>query len=188
MTAFSALASIFTLSLAVVAGDQLRLRDLDGRAIDPFAGGPRAAAMVFVFVRPDCPVSNRYAPELARMHDRFASRGVTFTLVYPGDAAATEAIRNHVHQYGYPFAALRDPDLSFAGAVAATVMPEAAVFDAYGTLRYLGRIDDRYISAGRARPAPTRRDLEEALESILAGRPVRAERTPAIGCLIADLR
>jgi hypothetical protein len=38
------------------------------------------------------------------------------------------------------------------------------------------------------RPAATRHDLEDALEAILAGRPVANHRTPAVGCLIADLR
>jgi hypothetical protein len=180
------MAALVITSLAVSAAEP-RLVDLDGRAVDPFAG-PAQTAFVFVFTRTDCPVSNRYAPELARLHARFAGRGVAFRLVYPGDEPTADAIRRHAREYGYPFASMRDPDLSFAGATGATVMPEAAVFDAGRRLRYLGRIDDRYISAGRARPAPTRRDLEEALDSILAERPVSVDRTQAIGCLIADLR
>jgi AhpC/TSA family len=166
--------------------ESIRLLDLDGRTVDPFdPGGSRA--IVFVFARLDCPVSNRYAPELARLFRSFARRGVEFTLVYPGDQPA-ETIERHVQEYGYPFGALRDPDFGFVDRAGATVTPEAAVFDARGTLRYLGRIDDRYMSAGRMRPAATRHDLKEALEALLAGRPVSPARTPAAGCLIADLR
>jgi hypothetical protein len=179
------LASLVALGLAGPAKHR-QLRDLDGRIVDPFAAGNRPA-YVFVFTRTDCPISNRYAPDLARLQERFGPRGVTFALVYPGDAPP-DAIREHLRQYRYPFAALRDPDFSFASAVGATVTPEVAVFDARRTLRYLGRIDDRYTSAGSMRPAATRRNLEDALESILAGRPVPNHKTPAIGCLIADLR
>lgn len=186
MTGWSAVAAHVAITLALPPTAP-QLWDLEGRAVSPFAGAPRTA-FVFVFTRTDCPVSNRYAPELARLHERFAPRGVAFTLVYPGDETTAIAIRRHIQEYGYPFAPLRDPDFSFVGMVGATITPQAAVFDAGGTLRYLGRIDDRYISAGRVRPVPTRRDLEEALEAILAGRAVSADRTPAIGCLIDDLR
>ena len=72
----------------------------------------------------------------------------------------------------------------------ATITPEAAVF-AHGagepTLVYRGRIDDRYVDLGRARPAPTVRDLDDVLDAIGAGVPVRFRSTEAVGCVIADL-
>jgi hypothetical protein len=179
-------ASVLALFTVGVAGD-IQVRDLAGNLVDPFGRGERSA-YVFVFVRPDCPISNRYAPELARLHERFTPRGVVFALVYPGDQTGPDAIRAHVREYRYPFVALRDPGFSFADSVDASVTPEAAVFDSRRTLRYLGRIDDRYISAGQMRPAATRHDLQEALELILSGRPLEQTRVPAVGCLIADLR
>jgi hypothetical protein len=42
------------------------------------------------------------------------------------------------------------------------------------------------VSLGLERPAPTRHDLEEALDDTLAGRPVRQATAPAVGCFIAD--
>jgi hypothetical protein len=36
------------------------------------------------------------------------------------------------------------------------------------------------------RPEPTRRDLEEALEAVLAGREVAEPVTRAVGCYIAE--
>jgi hypothetical protein len=174
-----------TLTLAAL-GHYGQLHGLDGRVVDPFAARDRSA-YVFVFVRPDCPISNRYAPELTRLNERFSSRGVTFALVYPGDTS-TGVIRDHLREYSHSMAALRDPDFSFVGAVGATVTPEAAVFDSRRSLLYLGRIDDRYISAGQMLPAATRHDLQDALEAILDGRDVQQARVPAVGCLIADLR
>jgi hypothetical protein len=185
--AASLVVALVAASIAVAADDYPRLRDLDGRAVDAFADGDRSA-YVFVFVRTDCPIANRYAPELARLHGHFAPRGVTFALVYPGDQTSSDAIREHVREYRYPFATLRDPDFSFVDSVQASVTPEVAVFDSRRTLRYLGRIDDRYISAGQMRAGATRHDLADALGAILAGRPMANRRTPAVGCLIADLR
>ena len=39
--------------------------------------------MVLLFIRTDCPISNRYAPDLERLYERFAPQGVEFRLVYP---------------------------------------------------------------------------------------------------------
>ncbi len=62
--------------------------------------------------------------------------------------------------------------------------PEVALFDAAGRLAYLGRIDDRYVDFGVDRPAPATHDLAEALDAVLAGRPVAVPRTHAVGCAI----
>ena len=52
---------------------------------------------------------------------------------------------------------------------------------------YRGRIDDRYIEFGKDRPEPTVRDLERALDAIIAGKPVPVRETRAIGCILSDL-
>ena len=56
--------------------------DLEGRAVDPL-DAPGATAVVLIFTRTDCPISNRYAPEVRRLYERFHDRGVRFWLVYP---------------------------------------------------------------------------------------------------------
>ncbi len=169
---------------------RLALIDLDGRRANPLdtRGVP---VTVFVFTRPDCPISNRYAPELRRLHERFARAGVAFWLVYPDPTEPVEAIRRHVEEYRYPFGALRDPEHSLVARTQARVTPEAAVFLAEPSgprLVYTGRIDDRYESLGRKRAAPTTRDLERVLEAVLAGEAVASRTVPAIGCSIPPLR
>ena len=51
-----------------------------------------------------------------------------------------------------------------------------------------GRIDDRYAEVGVDRQRAARRDLEDALEATVDGRPVLTPRTRAIGCFLADLK
>ncbi len=63
-----------------------------------------------------------------------------------------------------------------------TVTPEVAVMSADQKLLYRGRIDDRYVEFGKDRPEPTVRDLERALDAILAGKPVPVRETQAVGC------
>jgi AhpC/TSA family len=164
----------------------VRLHTLDGVLIDPFQAPSGTRAVVLTFVSVDCPISNRYAPELRRLYDRFASQGVLFRLIYPNPAESPDAIRRHLEEYGYRGQALRDPRHALVKIANVTVTPEAAVYAMSGTLVYRGRIDDRYVNPGLQRPQPTRRDLKDALSAVLAGKPVLQARAPAVGCFISD--
>jgi len=180
-----AAAFAFLLGSMLTAAD-VRLPDLDDRVVDPFKAPAGTKALAFVFVSVECPISNRYAPEVRRLHDKFAAQGIEFSLVYPNPMEPVAAIRRHVKDYSYPMRALRDPRQELANVAGATITPEAAVFDAHGRVLYRGRIDDRYVSLGVERPVATRRDLDEALTDIVAGKAPREASTPAVGCYIAD--
>ena len=158
--------------------------DLDGRAVDPFQ---RAAGKVVVllFVRTDCPISNRYAPVIRQMSAHF-EKSATFFLVYRIRSESNEEIRKHVKEYDYQVKALRDPEGSLVRAANARITPESAVFLANGQLVYHGRIDDWYVEFGRARPAPTTHELSSAVEAAAAGRPVAVATVPAVGCYLPD--
>ena len=169
------------------SANDLRLPDLDGRQIEPLRAKD-AKAIVFIFIRADCPLSNRYAPEVRRLHDKFAKSSVRFWLVYPDPDESGEIIRKHIKEYEYRLSALRDPEHKLVKITGAQVTPEAAVFLPGGRMVYRGRIDDRYVALGKARPAPTTRDLEQVLEAILEGKQVPNKTTAAIGCFIPDLR
>jgi AhpC/TSA family len=162
--------------------------DLSGAPLDPL---PRAGAgpAVLVFVRTDCPIANRYAPELKRLHDRFVPKGLSFWLVYADSSETPELIRQHQRAFGLDFRAVRDPDHELVRAVQASVTPEAAVFTSGSSgprLVYRGRIDDRYVDFGRARKAPTRHDLREVLQALADGASPEPRTTPAIGCAISQ--
>jgi hypothetical protein len=163
-----------------------RVPDLDNHLVEHFQTAPGTRAIVFFFVSVDCPISNRYAPEIRRLYEAFSSRGVAFRLVYPNPSESAAAIRVHLQEYNLPGEPLRDPRLELAKFASVTVTPEAAIYDARGAALYAGRIDDRYVSVGLERPAASRHDLEEALTAVLAGRPPRAPGGPSVGCFIAD--
>jgi hypothetical protein len=165
----------------------LTLVDLQGHPQDPFS--PPARAHVFLFVRTDCPITNRYAPEWRRIMDEFAPRGVHFTLVYPDRSTTPGEIRAHTAEYSLTGRVLLDPEHRLAHRAHVTVTPETAVFDTSGRETYRGRIDDLYISPGKSRPSgPRRHDLELAIEATLQGKPVREPVTTATGCSLADVR
>lgn len=173
-----------------VVGSSLRLVDLAGRRVDPFAD-VNAKATVFLFVRADCPISNRYAPEVGRLVQKFTSQGVAFELVYVDPSEPSEEIREHMHAYGYHITALRDNEHALVKMTGAKVTPEAAVFvpgQSGERMAYRGRIDDQYVDFGKTRPAPTTHDLEEVLQAIVQGKTVVTQTTRAVGCFIQDLK
>ena len=123
---------LFLVSLAAApsADGEISLAGVDGSLVTPLAPDPAVRGTVALFVRTDCPISNRYAPEVRRIHETYAERGVAFWLVYPDPAAEDGAIREHLEEYGYPMPALKDPEHRLVGRAGASITPEAAVFDA----------------------------------------------------------
>ena len=166
--------------------DRLHLLDLAGQRVNPLERREDQVT-VFLFTRSDCPISNRYAPEVRRLWAKFTPLGVAFWLVYPDPDEAVATIRQHVKEYEYPCEALRDPQHTLVQRTQVRVTPEAAVFGPGGQLVYRGRINDRFVDFGKTRAAATQHDLAEALNATLAGRPVANQRTPAVGCLIEKL-
>ena len=159
--------------------------DLGGKPQDPFAS--HAAVTVLLFVRTDCPITNRYAPELQRLAQEFKTRSVAFWLVYPDPDEAPQHIEDHIRAFGFPGQVLRDPHHELVREAHATVAPEAAVFDSHRKLAYHGRIDDRYVEIGKTRPAAQEHDLEDAISAVLAGKTVAHPETRAVGCSLADV-
>lgn len=160
--------------------------DLKGKAVDPFdlaSGHPT----VLLFVRTDCPISNRYAPLLRKLSEKYRG-SVNFWLVYPDRAETAVQIRSHQQDFHYTIPALRDVHLSLVKRAQATITPEAAVFDPAGNLIYHGRIDNWYESPGRSRLAATSHELEDGIAAALSGRPMTPDHAGAVGCYISDIQ
>ena len=159
-------------------------RDIDGRAITPFT--PAGTAHVLFFVASDCPVSNSYAPEIQRVCKAYESRGVSCSLAYEDVTIDGSAVRRHMDAFAYKgLPATIDASRALATRAKVTVTPSAVVIDSRGQLRYRGRIDNLYASLGKPRQHVTEHDLTNALDAVVAGKPVARAETEAIGCFIA---
>jgi hypothetical protein len=172
------------------ASSPVRVQRVDAAVdVDPFQAPAGTAAIVFLFTSTDCPISNRYAPEVRRLASRFGPDGVVFRLIYPNPADTRVAIRDHMNAFAYAGVAqaFHDPNQTLVKFTGVTVTPEAAVY-AGGRIVYRGRIDDRYVDLGRERPAATMHDLADALTAVLSGKPVPRPVTQAVGCFIADFK
>jgi hypothetical protein len=164
--------------------------DLDGRPVTQLAPAGSRAVVLF-FAASDCPVSNRYIPEIQRLARQFEPGGVRVWFVYPNPGDTAKVVRAHDREFSITANTALDNKQSLTQMAHATTTPEAAVFVPEGRgLRevYRGRIDDRYLALGTERPQATRHDLEEALRAVLAGKPVPQPGGPPVGCSIVTLQ
>ncbi len=159
--------------------------DLAGKAADPFAVA-RGKVVALIFVRTDCPISNRYAPAIQQLSAQHVKK-VEFFLIYPDKKESAEAIRKHDQEFGYRIASLRDTQHVLVKRSRAQITPEVAVFDAERKLIYHGRIDNLYEDFGHARKSATTHELEDAVRAAINGKSLRTDATPAVGCYISDV-
>jgi thiol-disulfide isomerase/thioredoxin len=159
--------------------------DLEGTIVDPIqkaVGKP----VVLIFVRSDCPISSRYAPEIQRLSAKY-EKNLRFWLVYPSRTDTADVITRQRKEYGYKLAVLRDSNRELVKRAQVQITPEAAVFNTRGALVYHGRIDNWYEEFGRSRAKPTTHELDDAITATLAGHAVVTSSAPAVGCYISDL-
>jgi hypothetical protein len=163
--------------------------DLSGHLITNLApSGTRV--VVLIFAASDCPISNRYVPEIARLHREYSS-GVRFWWVFPNPEDTAAVVSKHNREFSIAEFTVLDVHHALVRRAHATITPESAVFIAQdGTLRevYHGRIDDRYIALGQERPEPQRHELETAIGAALVGKSVSPPEGPPVGCVIEPLQ
>jgi thiol-disulfide isomerase/thioredoxin len=141
-------------------------------------------AVVLLFVSTDCPLSNRYVPEMNRIASTYGPRGIAFYAVQGDATVPLDQVRAHVKEFGYTFPYLIDPQEALAAFTGAVSTPEAAVLSPHGDVLYLGRVDNLLEDFGKERIRVTEFDLRDALDAVLAGKPVPHPRTKALGCAI----
>jgi peroxiredoxin len=159
------------------------LHDTQGQLHTP-AEWSGAKAILLFFVTTDCPVANSYVPEMNRIHEAYAPRGVRVFAVQSDTAIPDAGVARYARDFHYGFPLLLDPRQVLVRLANATVTPQAAVLSPEGKVLYLGRIDDRVADFGKQRLQATEQDLREALDQVLAGRPVAHPSTKSIGCAI----
>lgn len=171
----------FTLELGAAAPD-FRLPATDGKtySLKDFAD---ARALVVFFTCNHCPYVTGSDESTRRTADRFAPGGVRFVGInsnsektYAEDSFAHMVARMKQHQF--PWVYLHDKSQDVARAYGALRTPHFYVFDGQRKLVYTGRGVDSPRDVSRV----TVNNLADALEDLLAGRPVRTPKTNPIGC------
>jgi alkyl hydroperoxide reductase subunit AhpC len=122
---------------------------------------------------------------MVQIQATYADKGVQLIAInanddskYPDDSFSKMKERAIQKKFNFPY--LRDQTQDVARAYGAERTPEVFLFDKTLTLRYHGAIDDNYDNP-KAVKEPYLRD---ALDALLAGRPISASETKPVGCTV----
>jgi peroxiredoxin len=170
-----------TLRIGDPASD-FKLPATDGKtyALADFA---KADVLVVFFTCNHCPYVTGSDEVTRATVDRFRPRGVAFIGINANsERTYLEDDFNHMvvrmKEHGFPWVYAWDKSQDVARAYGALRTPHFYVFDRQRKLVYTGRGVDNPRDTGEM----TVNDLENALEDVLAGRPVRTPLTNPIGC------
>lgn len=141
--------------------------------------------LVIVFTCNHCPYAQAIWPRLIDFQARFAARGVQVVGINPNDAQNypddhPDQMKKKARELGINFPYLFDESQETARAYDAQCTPDIYVYDAQKKLRYHGRLDDNWQEPQHVK----RRELEEAVEALLAGKPAPEKQNPSMGCSI----
>jgi peroxiredoxin len=158
------------------------LRDYRGAdsSLDQFAA---KKAVVLAFVGCECPVARLYGPRLAGLAKEYEAKGVQFLGIDSNQQDGVTQIARFAKESGIEFPILKDVNNVLADQLGVQRTVEVLVLDAGKAIRYRGRIDNQY-NVGISRTKSTQNDLAQALDELLAGKPVSKPTTPVVGCFI----
>lgn len=155
---------------------ELAFWDMKGNA--HFLRKSAAHPSVYFFLSTQCPISNVYTPRINALAKTYSPRGVRVFGVYANGLESAPEIAQHAKEHHYSFPIVKDGG-ALAARLGAKMTPEAILLDGQGVIRYRGRIDDNQDPA-----QVTSHDLQNALSSVLANKPVRRTEARAFGCAI----
>jgi peroxiredoxin len=143
-----------------------------------------STATVVVFTCNHCPYALAWHARLQQVARDFHDHGVRMLQInsndatrYQRDSPAAMAARVDAGEFASPY--LRDETQDVARIWGATVTPDVYVLDREGRVVYHGAPDEDYSDESLAA-----RWLRDALDDVLAGRPVRRAQTRSLGCTI----
>jgi peroxiredoxin len=142
----------------------------------------KSKAVVLMFIATQCPVSNGYNTRMVSLFNDYKDKNVVFIGINSNKEESVEEVKQHAKDHGFEFTVLKDDKNIIADKFGASVTPETFVLNPSLEILYHGRIDD-----SRREADVTSHDLRNALDEILAGKPVSVSTTKAFGCTIKKI-
>lgn len=174
MTELGTKAPDFTLE-DVITNKQIRIDEVRGEH-----------GLLVMFICRHCPFVKHVEKELAAIGRDFAGTGIGIAAISSNEADcysedSPPSLRQQAELLDFAFPYLYDESQAIARAYDATCTPDFFLFDKDLKLVYRGQLDDSRPGNG----IPTDgRDLREAMNSLIVGKPISAKQKPSIGCNI----
>jgi peroxiredoxin len=163
-----------------------RLKNVDGKMISLSDYKKAAKGVIVIFDCNTCPYSRAYNDRIIALHQKYAAQGFPVVTINSNDAEMSagdsfEEMVSKAKAKNYNFPYLHDTTQSVGRAFGATNTPHAFVLKKEGNnfvVAYIGAIDNNSRNGSLA----DKKYVEEAVNAVLAGKPVQVEKTKAVGC------
>jgi thiol-disulfide isomerase/thioredoxin len=153
-----------------------------------------AKILVLIFTCNHCPTAQAYEDRIIRLTEDYIDKGVAVVAISPNDPNAVRLDELGYTDLGDSFEDMKiraiDKHFNFpylfdgenqkvSQAYGPTTTPHVFIFDQARKLRFVGRIDN-----SEKPPKVTTHDTRNAIDALLAGKPVPVEKTRTFGCSI----
>ncbi len=143
---------------------------------------------IVIFTCNTCPYSVSYEDRIVALDKKYAAKGYPVIAIMPNNTDIQpkdnmEAMKQRAKQKGFTFPYLIDEGQKISPQYGATKTPEVYVLQKTqkgNEVKYIGAIDDNYQDANAVKT----KYVENAVDALLAGKPVKETQTRAIGCSI----
>jgi peroxiredoxin len=162
-----------------------KLKNVDGKFVS-LADYTKAKGYIVVFTCNHCPFAQAYEQRIIDLHKTYAAKGFPVVAINPNDKDRSpedsyENMKTRAKDKKYPFVYLYDETQEIAKAYGATRTPHVYLLqktDAGNKVTYIGAIDDNSEEPKDVKE----KYLANAIDALLAGKPIENNSTKAIGC------
>jgi len=180
-----ALSTIASLLIAAVNNFSLQMK-IENFSLKDYNGKEHSLSdykdsktIVIIFIATACPVSNAYNARMENIYKNYSQKNIAFLGINSNKAESVSRIKEHAEENGLTFTILKDKKNIIADKFEASFTPEAYILNNNFEILYHGRIDN-----SKNESEVVSKDLENALDEILAGKEVSKKETKAFGCTI----
>lgn len=164
-----------------------KLKNINGKMVS-LSDFTSAKGFIVVFTSNHCPFSKSYEDRVIALDNKYAPQGFPLIAINPNDPEAYEEdsfanMQARAKEKGYTYPYLADDTQMVSKLFGAMRTPQIYVLKKEGgkiILSYLGAIDDNAQDPSGV----TKRYVEDAVNNLLAGKPVVTTTTKAVGCAI----
>ena len=172
--------------IGAIATD-FKLENID-RTFVSLSDFEEAKGFIVVFTCNTCPYAVAYEDRIEALNKKYASKGYPVVAIMPNNIEikpgdSLNAMKQRAKEKGFTFPYLIDREQSIFPQYGATKTPHVYILEKTkdaNIVHYIGAIDDNYKDAD----AVDKKYVEEAVNALLANKPVPVSKTRAIGCSI----
>lgn len=172
-----------SIGAAMPAAD-VKMTGTDGKTL-ALADAKGKAGTLVIFTCNHCPFVKAWQDRMVQIANDSVKKDIGTVFVNSNDPAvfaedAMDNMKKLAADKGYTFPYVMDNTSAVALAFGASRTPEAFLFDAAGKLVYHGTIDDSTYDATKVKKTY----LKDAVDALLAGKPIKDSETKSVGCSI----